>query len=166
MLTAGPVLSRTLLPAKTPIMIWRMNAQGWGWPPWLCWSRAFTIPYFNWRAGTNGSILVENAWLYGRNQRVLDSLPVPTPSPPPDGISITETIQVSSVNSTSPLKLYPILYPISYYIVYNIVSDMFLYRVQCIRYIVPNIWCIVLVSKGSCLHWTVIWQSWSLEANS
>ncbi len=37
-------------------------------------------------------------------QRTLDSLPVPTPSPPPDGISIHEAIQVSSVNSTSPLK--------------------------------------------------------------
>ncbi len=32
-------------------------------------SRAFAIPYFNWRAGTNGSIVVGNAWLYGRNQR-------------------------------------------------------------------------------------------------
>jgi hypothetical protein len=36
-------------------------------------------------------------------QRALDSLPVPTPSPPPDGISIRKAIQVSSVNSTSPL---------------------------------------------------------------
>ncbi len=42
-------------------------------------------------------------------QRALDSLPVPTPSPPPDGISILEAIliQVSSVN-TSPRKSYPI----------------------------------------------------------
>jgi hypothetical protein len=37
-------------------------------------------------------------------QRALDSLPVPTPSPPPDGTSIHEASQVSSVNSTSPLK--------------------------------------------------------------
>jgi hypothetical protein len=37
-------------------------------------------------------------------QRALDSLPVPTPSPPPDGINIHKAIQVGSVNSTSPLK--------------------------------------------------------------
>ena len=36
-------------------------------------------------------------------QRALDSLPVPTPGPSPDGISIHEAIRVSSVNSTSQL---------------------------------------------------------------
>ena len=36
-------------------------------------------------------------------QRALHSLPVPTPGPSPDGISIHEVIQVSSVNSTSQL---------------------------------------------------------------
>jgi hypothetical protein len=39
-------------------------------------------------------------------QRALDSLPVPVPSPPPDGISIYEAIQVSRVNRTYPLKSY------------------------------------------------------------
>jgi hypothetical protein len=62
-------------------------------------------------------------------QRALDSLPVPTPSPPQAGISIYEAIQVSSVNSTFPLKSYLISYLISYNIVYYIVSDMFQYRV-------------------------------------
>jgi hypothetical protein len=37
-------------------------------------------------------------------QWALDSHPAPTPSPPPEGISIHEAIQVSNVNSTSPLK--------------------------------------------------------------
>ncbi len=36
-------------------------------------------------------------------QKALDALPVPIPGPPPDGISIHEAIQVSSVYSTSPL---------------------------------------------------------------
>ena len=36
-------------------------------------------------------------------QRALNSLPVPTPDPSPDGISIHEAIRVSSVNSTSQL---------------------------------------------------------------
>ena len=36
-------------------------------------------------------------------QRALDVLPIPTPGPPPDGISILEAIQVSRVNSTCPL---------------------------------------------------------------
>ena len=36
-------------------------------------------------------------------QRALKSLPVPTPGPSPDGISIHEAIRVSSVNSTSKL---------------------------------------------------------------
>jgi hypothetical protein len=35
-------------------------------------------------------------------KRALDAIPVPTPGPPPDGISIHEAIQVSSVNSTYP----------------------------------------------------------------
>ncbi len=35
--------------------------------------------------------------------RALDTLPIPTPGPPPDGISIHEAIQVSRVNSTCPL---------------------------------------------------------------
>jgi hypothetical protein len=43
--------------------------------------------------------------IYNSLQRALDSLPLPTSSPPPDGISIHQ----SSVNSTSPLKLYLIL---------------------------------------------------------
>ncbi len=125
-------------------MIWMMNAQGWGWTPWLCWSRAFTIPYFkfNWRAGTNSSILVGNAWVYGRNRSMFAEGPWFTScsytKPPADCISIHAAIQVSSVNSTSPLKSYPISYPISYNIVYYIVSDMFQYlvryRVQCILY--------------------------------
>ena len=36
-------------------------------------------------------------------QRALNYLPVPTPGPSPDGISIHEAIQVSNVNSTSQL---------------------------------------------------------------
>ena len=36
-------------------------------------------------------------------QRALDALFIPTPGPPPDGISILEAIQVSRVNSTCPL---------------------------------------------------------------
>ncbi len=36
-------------------------------------------------------------------QRALDALPISTPGPPPDGISILEGIQVSRVNSTCPL---------------------------------------------------------------
>ncbi len=36
-------------------------------------------------------------------QRALDALPIPTPGPPPDGINILDTIQVSRVNRTCPL---------------------------------------------------------------
>ncbi len=35
--------------------------------------------------------------------RALDALSIPTPGPPPDGISIHEAIQVSSVKNTCPL---------------------------------------------------------------
>ncbi len=38
-----------------------------------------------------------------RLQRALDALPVPSPGPPPDGISIHEAIPVSCVKSTSQL---------------------------------------------------------------
>jgi hypothetical protein len=36
-------------------------------------------------------------------QRVLNALPISTPGPPPDGISILEAIQVRRVDSTCPL---------------------------------------------------------------
>ncbi len=41
----------------------------WGWMLWYCWSRAFTIPYSDWGAGTNRTVLVGYVWLYGRCQR-------------------------------------------------------------------------------------------------
>ena len=44
-------------------------------------------------------------WIEEKLQRALDSLPVPRPGPSPDGISIREAIQASSVNSISPISM-------------------------------------------------------------
>ncbi len=128
-------LSRALLPAKTQIMIWMMNSQGWGWTPWLCWSRAFTIPYINWRAGTNCSILVGNAWLYGRNQRKFAEGPWFTSCSCTKPTTRWHKYLWGNSGEQSKQDLPTQIIPA---IVYDILSDMFQdrvqYRVQCIWY--------------------------------
>ena len=56
--------------------------------------------------------------------KALDTLPVPTPGPPPDGISIHEAIQVSRMNSTCPILSYPISCKMIPDILYQILPDI------------------------------------------
>ncbi len=89
-------IKTSTLMSKSFVIIVKKLPYRWNWEPWLHWSRAFSVPYYDWRAIAK---FLSDIWKASKRLlKVLDEH-----GPPPDGISIYEAIEVSSVKNFAPL---------------------------------------------------------------